>query len=58
MTGDFTKNPVIKYLDYKCKYKLNSSRNIDQNGFFVGNYPKDLSKEIEQLFNLIKKEVS
>ena len=58
MTGDFTKNPVIKYLDYKCKYKLNSSINIDQNGFFVGNYPKDLSKEIEQLFNYIKKEVS
>ena len=58
MTGNFVKNPVIKYLDHQIKGSLNSSEYIHQNGFFVGNYPKNLRKEIEYLFKLIQEEVN
>ena len=56
MTGNFVKNPVIKYLDYEVKSSLNSSDYIHENGFFVGNYPKNLKKELEYLFKLIQEE--
>ena len=58
MTGNFVKNPVIKYLDHQIKGSLNSSEYIHQNGFFVGNYPKNLRKEIGYLFKLIQEEVN
>ena len=58
MTGNFVKNPVIKYLDYEVKSSLNSSDYIHENGFFVGNYPKNLKKELEYLFKLIQEETN
>ena len=35
MTGNFVKNPVIKYLDHQIKGSLNSSEYIHQNGFLL-----------------------
>ena len=44
--GSFFKHPVQKYFNYS---KFNGSKNVDyvhENGFFVGNHPKDLKKEL------------
>lgn len=58
MTGNFVNNPVISYLDYQVKGSLKSSEYIHENGFFVGNYPKNLKSELQYLFKLIQEEVS
>ena len=43
-TGNFTKNPVIKFLNHEISGKLTKSDIVDKDGFFIGNYPKNLSK--------------
>ena len=58
MTGNFLNNPVMKYLNFKASGTFKNSQNIDKNGFFVGNYPKDLTKELNFLYQNIKKEIS
>lgn len=58
MTGNFLNNPVVKFLDYKAKGTFKNAINIDQNGFFVGNYPKDLNKELNFLYKILEKEAS
>ena len=56
MTGNFLNNPVKKFLNFKAKGNYRNAKNIDQNGFFVGNYPKDLSKELNYLYKILEKE--
>lgn len=58
MTGNFLKNPVMKKLKFKNKFKLVNADYIDRNGFFVGNYPIDLSKQIKFLYKLIREELN
>ncbi len=58
MTGNFLNNPVLKFLNYKTKGNYNNAKNIDKNGFFVGNYPKDLSKELNYLYKILEKETN
>ena len=58
MTGNFLNNPVMKYLNFKATGNFKNSQNIDKNGFFVGNYPKDLTKELEYLYQNIEEEIS
>ncbi len=57
MTGNFLNNPVMKFLNFKANGNYKNAKNIDQNGFFVGNYPKDLSKELNYLYKILEKEV-
>ena len=54
MTGNFLKNPVIKFLDHYAVGNFKNSEYIDKNGFFVGNYPKNLNKELNTLYKKIK----
>ena len=52
--GSFFKHPVSKYFDYKL---FNGSKNVDyvhNNGFFVGNHPKKLDKELNYLKKVLK----
>ena len=58
MTGNFLNNPVMKFLDYSTKGSFKNSENIDKNGFFVGNYPKDLTKELKFLYKKIVEELN
>ena len=55
MTGNFTNNPVIKYLPHVVKYKLTNSEYIDKNGFFIGNFPKDLTFQLNRLKEILNK---
>ena len=57
LTGHFLKNPVMKFLKYTKKGNFKNSKYIDQNGFFVGNYPKNLKHQIKYLYKLIEEEV-
>lgn len=58
MTGNFIKNPVVKFLDHSVHGKLKNSNIIDKSGFFVGNYSKNLFKEIETTYKIISNELN
>lgn len=58
MTGNFLKHPVRKFMNYKVKHKLKNADYIHYNSFVVGNYPRDIKKEIKFLFNILSKEAS
>lgn len=53
VTGNFTKNSVLKYFDYSIHGDLSNAKNLDKKGFFLGNSHEDLSKEIEYLFKTL-----
>ncbi len=53
--GSFFKHPVKKYFNFT---KFNGSKNVDyihENGFFVGNHPRDLTKELTFFKNVLNK---
>lgn len=54
VTGNFTKNKVLKYFDYIVAGNLKNSKLLDSNGFFIGNSHEDLSKELNYFFQIIK----
>jgi CDP-6-deoxy-D-xylo-4-hexulose-3-dehydrase len=46
VAGNFTLNPVIKYIDHTIYGDLTNSNIIHNNGFFIGNHSKDISKNV------------
>lgn len=54
VAGNFCKNPVIKYMDYRIVGDLPVANKIDTNGFFIGNNGESFSKEIDYFINLIE----
>ena len=55
VAGNFTKNPVIKYMDYKISGKLENADYIHENGFFVGNHPVDIKGKLDFLYTVLSK---
>lgn len=53
--GAYIDQPISKYIKFNKANKLKYSRYISKNSFYVGNYPKNLQKEITYLFNCINK---
>lgn len=51
--GNFLEHDAIKYFDYEVTRSENASY-AHNNGFFVGNAPKDMTNEIELLYNTLK----
>jgi CDP-6-deoxy-D-xylo-4-hexulose-3-dehydrase len=51
--GNFLEHDVIKYFDYEVTKSSNASY-AHNNGFFVGNAPKDMTKEIDLLYTTLK----
>jgi CDP-6-deoxy-D-xylo-4-hexulose-3-dehydrase len=49
VSGNFLKNAVMQYYDYKVAGEIQAADMIDKHGFFVGNHHYDLSLEIEFL---------
>lgn len=47
VAGNFTRNSVIKYLDYTISGELTASDDIHDNGFFIGNHSKNNFAEID-----------
>lgn len=54
VSGNFAKNSVLKYFDYEVVGDLPNAAYMDQYGFFVGNHQFDITKEIKELYELIK----
>jgi CDP-6-deoxy-D-xylo-4-hexulose-3-dehydrase len=54
VTGNFTKNEVMKYFDYEIHKNLRNSDCLHENGFFVGNSQVDLKNKIKYLKEILK----
>jgi CDP-4-dehydro-6-deoxyglucose reductase, E1 len=53
VTGNFTKNEVMKYFDYEVHRELKNADYLHENGFFVGNSQINLKKEIRLLYKIL-----
>ncbi len=53
VSGNFTKNSVMKYFDYEISGNLINADILDRNGFFVGNHHYDVTKEILMLHKIL-----
>ena len=53
--GNFLRHDVIKYFDYDCVDEIKNANIAHDRGFFVGNFPRDISKEIEYLHEVLKR---
>jgi CDP-6-deoxy-D-xylo-4-hexulose-3-dehydrase len=53
VAGNFTRNKVIKFMDYVIPAPLVNADDIHDNGFFVGNHSKDNSAEIDYFMNVL-----
>ncbi len=53
VTGDFTKNDVLKYFDYEIFGTMKNAKYLDDKGFFVGNHQILLKKEIDYLHTVL-----
>ena len=51
--GNFLEHDVIRYYDYTVTKSDNASY-AHNNGFFVGNAPKDMTQEIDLLYTTLK----
>lgn len=52
VTGNFAKNPVVKYFDHEIHGTLDNANHIDQNGLFVGNHHFPIPEAIEAVASL------
>jgi len=53
VTGNFTRNDVMKFFDYEVHNELKNADYLHENGFFVGNSQVCLKEEISLLFKCI-----
>lgn len=54
VAGNFMRNPVIEYLDCISNNDYSVANHIHENGLFIGNDIRDLRKEIDEVFNIVK----
>lgn len=54
VAGDFTKNPVIKYMDFEIFGQLKNTKLIDTNGIFIGNNGEDIKAQIDHFIKVVK----
>jgi CDP-4-dehydro-6-deoxyglucose reductase, E1 len=53
VTGNFTKNDVMKYFDYEIHGELKNADYLHENGLFVGNHQIGLEDEINYLAEVL-----
>lgn len=54
VAGNFTRNSVIKYMDYSIFGDLTASDDIHDNGFFIGNHSKNNFQQIDYFAEILK----
>ena len=52
VTGNFAKNPVVKYFDHEVFGELPNANHIDQKGLFVGNHHYPIDDAIDAIASL------
>lgn len=55
VAGNFTKNPVIKYMNYSIPEALTNADEIHDNGLFIGNHSKSNKGEVDYFVNVLEK---
>lgn len=58
VAGNFTRNSVIKYMDYSIYGDLTASDDIHDNGFFIGNHSKNNFEEIDYFIKILFEYIS
>jgi len=53
VTGNFTRNDVMKYFDYEIHGELKNADYLHENGLFVGNHQVGLEGEIKYLAEVL-----
>ena len=53
VTGNFLKQPALKYLDYRVSGKVLSADYIDKNGIYIGNHPFDIKNKLKKIADLL-----
>ena len=56
--GCFPRHDVIKYFDYEIVDNLDNANIAHDRGFFVGNHPKNIEKELVMLHSILDRVVS
>mgnify|MGYP001454457764 CR=1 FL=1 len=54
VTGNFTRNEVMKYFDYEIHRKLHNADYLHEKGLFVGNHQMNLEQEIRFLAEVLQ----
>lgn len=54
VAGNFTRNPVIKYMNYSIPEELTNSDEIHECGFFIGNHSQNNNKEVDYFVNVFR----
>ena len=54
VSGNFVKNPVMKYIEYEVYGDLRNAEYIDEHGFFVGNHHIEMTEHIDYLAETVK----
>ena len=57
VTGNFTKNEVMKYFDYSIHQELTNADYLNDNGFFVGNSHTCLTSELNFLLDVLNNSI-
>jgi CDP-6-deoxy-D-xylo-4-hexulose-3-dehydrase len=55
VAGNFTRNPVIKYMDYDIPEELRNADDIHDHGFFIGNHSKNNNAEVDYFVSVLDK---
>ena len=53
VAGNFTRNPVVSFMDHEIYGELKNADYIHENGFFVGNHSSLIGNELNLLFRII-----
>ncbi|QPJ66803.1 MAG: DegT/DnrJ/EryC1/StrS family aminotransferase [Candidatus Nitrohelix vancouverensis] len=56
--GNFLRHDVIKYFDYDCVGEIKNADIAHDRGFFVGNFPRDISSELNYFHRVINQLLS
>lgn len=55
VAGNFTRNPVIKYMNYSIPFPLTNADDIHEHGFFIGNHSSNNNKQVDYFIEVLQK---
>lgn len=53
VAGNFTRNPVIKYMNYEIPEELKNADEIHEQGLFIGNHSSNNNKEVDYFIEVL-----
>ena len=53
ITGNFTRQPVLKHMNYSISGQLHNADVLHDKGFFIGNHHFPLTGEIDELVKFL-----